>query len=147
MRAKIAAMTMDDYSEVIALWRTDEHMGRGKSDTHPAMTRFLARNPGMSFVARDRGKVVGAVLCGHDGRRGCIYHMYVAQEYRRHGIGRELVQHCLAALRREKILRCNLHVLTANEAGRRFWESLGWYWPADWGVMHREDCKAPRREG
>lgn len=74
MSIVIREMTIQDYDEVLALWRTSEGVGLSDADSDEGVARFLDRNPGLSFVARDGEHLVGAVLCGHDGRRGYIHH-------------------------------------------------------------------------
>jgi len=99
-------------------WRT--------ADARPAVERYLARNPGLSFVARCGAQLVGCVLCGHDGRRGYLQHLAVDATYRRSGIGRQLVQHCLAKLQQLGIEKVHLDVLVDNKAAQQFWQHLGW---------------------
>lgn len=79
----IRAMTIEDYEGVKALWLTIKGFAiRSIDDSREGVTRFLDRNPGTSVVAVEDGRIVGAILCGHDGRRGCLYHVCVAKEYR-----------------------------------------------------------------
>ena len=59
-------------------------------DSKDDIARFLERNPGLSFVARDNGQLVGVVLCSHDGRRGYIDQLAVRKSHRRQGIGKGL---------------------------------------------------------
>jgi len=123
----IVEMSIADYDEVYALWEDTEGVGLSSADTLEAIARYLARNPGMSFVARDAlGAVVGAVLCGHDGRRGFLHHLAVKPDCRRQGAGRALVERCMAALTAAGIEKCHLFVYKANESGRAFWEKIGW---------------------
>ncbi len=131
MRARLNRMTIRDYDEVIELWQTAEGVRLGEDDTRPRIAGYLRRNPGMSFVARDGRKLVGAILCGHDGRRGYLHHLAVSPSHRRCGIGRALVQRCLAALRAAGLRRCRAVVLTGNRRGRAFWRALGWTAPRD----------------
>jgi ribosomal protein S18 acetylase RimI-like enzyme len=126
MRCKIKAMTLADYEDVLRLWQSSEGVGLSESDSRAAIANFLKRNRGMSFVARDGKEVVGAVLCGHDGRRGCLYHLAVAPSHRRIGLGSTLVARCEAELRRCGILKCNVFVYHQNAAGARFWLMKGW---------------------
>ncbi len=120
-------MEMGDLAEVIQFWRGMEGIGLSESDSYSALSSYLRRNPGLSWVVRNReGEVVGAVLCGHDGRRGTIHHLAVSPEYRRQGIGRGLVERCLASLRELKILKCNLFLFTHNPEGEAFWKQVGW---------------------
>lgn len=117
-------MTPDDLPEVIELWTVTEGVGLNESDSVPALTVFLARNPGLSRVAREENKIVAAVLCGHDGRRGFLYHLAVAAEYRGQGLGTALVEQCLAALAELGIQKCNALVYNHNVQGQRFWRRL-----------------------
>jgi ribosomal protein S18 acetylase RimI-like enzyme len=137
MRVRIDPMVSEDYDEVLSLWKATEGIELTESDSRQGVDTFLKRNPGMSFVARDGVRLVGAILCGHDGRRGYLNHLAVENTRRRQGIGKDLVKHCVSALKRQGIIGCNLFILDANTAGRRFWESQGWTSPEDWGVMNR----------
>src|SRR5271154_5438166 len=92
----ITVMQPDDYDEVIALWQRCEGVGLTPSDSREAVHSFLVRNPALSLVARHAGQIVGAVLCGHDGRRGYIYHLAVSPEHRQQGIGKAIVNECLS---------------------------------------------------
>lgn len=124
---QIVEMTMADYDEVYTLWEATEGVGLSSADSREAIARYLARNPGMSFVARDaQGSLVGAVLCGHDGRRGFLHHLAVKPGCRRQGLGRALAERCLVALTGEGIDKCHLFVFKENQNGRAFWEKLGW---------------------
>ena len=124
----IRAFAPDDVLAVRALWAKCEGLGDGPGDTPDALTRFLARNPGLSQVAESEGAIVGAVLCGHDGRRGLIYRLAVGPAHRRQGIARALVSQCVSGLAGEGIERAMLFVLKDNAEARGFWESVGGKW-------------------
>jgi putative acetyltransferase len=126
MRCVIKPMTVADYDEALCLWQNAEGVGLSASDTQPAIASYLKRNRGMSFVARDGKRLVGAVLCGHDGRRGCLYHLAVASSHRRKGIGGKLVARSIAELKRCGILKCNIFFYAHNTTGERFWRTRGW---------------------
>ena len=134
---QLREMTLADYGEVLALWRGTEGIGLSASDERAAVGAYLARNPGMSFVALAGGRIVGAVLAGHDGRRGCLHHLAVLPSWRHRGIGRALVEASLDRLAAAGMLKCNLFLFDANEAGRAFWEKVGWSARADLVVMQR----------
>lgn len=69
---------------------------------------------------------MGAILSGHDGRRGYIYHTVVLPEYRRQGIATNLVDMAVKALQEEGITRVCLNVMETNEQGKKFWIDRGW---------------------
>ena len=105
----IRPMTADDYDEVADLWRNTEGIGLDEHvDAREGIAGYLARHPGLSFVARQEGRIVGAVLCGHDGRRGYLHHLAVAAAWRRKGIGRALVEACLTGLGSVGIPKCKI---------------------------------------
>ncbi len=133
----IQPMCVADLTAVLALWRGTEGLGLGASDEPEALGRFLERNPGLSLVARAGDALVGAVLTGHDGRRGYLHHLAVADAYRRAGTGRALVERACAQLARLGLEKCHVFVYPDNEAGRRFWTSLGYRARADLTIMSR----------
>jgi ribosomal protein S18 acetylase RimI-like enzyme len=120
-------MCTSDYEEVAALWESSPGVGIYPGDDRETIARFLDRNPGLSFVGRDDTELVGAVLCSHDGRRGYITHLAVDAAFRRHGIGRALVERCLDALRREGIAKAHLFVFRTNREAQAFWRRVGWH--------------------
>ncbi len=124
-----------DYDEVMALWCNTEGLTLREADSREAITRYLARNPGLSFVARDEGRLVGAVLTGTDGRRGYLQHLAVATSHRRRGVGRALAERAVEALRALGIAKCHLMVREENAEARAFWERLGWKARADVTLM------------
>ena len=135
-------MTADDYDKVHSLWGSIHGFGiRSIDDSREGVIRFLERNPGISVVAviRDgneyRGenefrdgneRIIGSILCGHDGRTGSFYHVCVEEKYRRRGIGKDMVVFCMNALMKEKINTISLIAFNSNEAGNGFWNGIGW---------------------
>ena len=110
-----------------ALWKKIKGFGiRSIDDSREGVERFLKRNPTTSVVAVEDGKVVGSILCGHDGRRGCLYHVCVDEAYRRHGIGKDMVVYAMKALQDEKINKVSLIAFTQNDIGNAFWNTIGW---------------------
>lgn len=123
----IRVMTMDDYDAVYALWTKIHGFGlRSIDDSREGIERFLKRNPTTSVVAVKDDKIVGCILCGHDGRRGCFYHVCVDEAYRRHGIGKRMVVAAMEALKKEKINKVCLIAFTQNDIGNAFWNTIGW---------------------
>ena len=124
----IRKMTIDDYDGLYALWMTIKGFGiRSIDDSYIGVERFLKRNPDTSVVAvAEDGAIVGGILCGHDGRRGCLYHVCVDPEYRKQGIGTAMVVFAMNALKEEKISKVSLIAFTQNDIGNAFWRKIGW---------------------
>jgi ribosomal protein S18 acetylase RimI-like enzyme len=117
---------MEDYDGAIALWNCIEGVEICEGDSREEVAEYLKRNPGLSRVAEANGKVVGVAMCGHDGRRGWIYHLAVASEYRGQKLGRRLLDDCLDGLRKVGLKRAIILVAGDNPAGREFWLRNGW---------------------
>lgn len=123
----IRTMTMEDYEGVYALWTKIRGFGlRSVDDSREGIERFLRRNPTTSVVAVEDRKVVGSILCGHDGRRGCLYHVCVDEGYRRRGIGKAMVVKAMEELEKEEINKVCLIAFTRNDIGNAFWNTIGW---------------------
>ena len=144
---KIQSMSIGDYSEVLRLWQHAEGVGLNESDTRPAIHAYLKRNPSMSFVVRCGNEIVGAVLCGHDGRRGYLHHLAVAKPHRKNGLGKKLVKACLAKLKKLRIQKCNIFLYADNEAGGEFWKHNGWLKRCDLLVMQKDILPTTNKRG
>lgn len=124
-------MSIADYDAAITLWTNADGVRLRDADSRDGIAKYLARNPGLSFIAESAGNIIGTIMAGHDGKRGYIQHLAVAAGHRRLGIGSTLVKLCLDALKQEGILKSHLMVLVENEAAQGFWSSLGWELRAD----------------
>lgn len=119
-------MTPDDYPAMIDLMRRTPGVSVRDADTPEGLARFLERNPGLSFVAEQDGRLVGCLMGGHDGRRGHLHHLAVNAGCRRRGVASALVERCLAALERQGIHKTHIDVYRDNAVGNGFWERAGW---------------------
>ena len=126
MSLEIREFTPADYEAALALWKRCEGIGLSDADSPCAIKKLLARNPGMSFVAVLDGELIGTSLCGHDGRRGFLYHVAVDPKHRGKGFGKQLAQTSLKALEAEGIQKCHIMVFHNNESGKEFWKNTGW---------------------
>jgi N-acetylglutamate synthase len=117
---------IDDYDAAIELWQRVEGLEIAEGDDREGVAQFLARNPGLSRVATDKSVIVGVALCGHDGRRGHIYHLAVDPAYQRRGLGKRLLNECLADLRRTGVQRVIIMVADSNRSGWEFWKRHGY---------------------
>jgi len=137
MKIDIRPMGPCDLAAVLDLWRTTDGVGLNEGDDPAGLAAYLDRNPGLSLIAQDGGKIVGAVLCGHDGRRGFLYHLAVVPACRRRGLATSLVERCLAGLESAGIPKCNILLYVDNESGERFWRRGGWSARFDLKLMQR----------
>jgi ribosomal protein S18 acetylase RimI-like enzyme len=133
----IRVMEPNDYQLVHALWDSCEGIGLSEADSESRIRHFLAHNPGLSHVACEGNRIVGAVLCGEDGRRGYLHHLAVHPTCRRGGIGGILVRHCLDALAQRNIQKCHLFIFRENHEGMEFWENEGWSQRDDLHIMSK----------
>ena len=123
----VRQMKIEDYDQVYALWTKIRGFGiRSVDDSKEGVARFLRRNPDTSVVAVEEDQIVGAILCGHDGRRGCLYHVCVDPDWRMRGIGKAMVVYAMEALKKEEINKVSLIAFTQNDIGNAFWKEIGW---------------------
>ncbi len=124
---EVRELTIEDYEAVVSLWRSCEGIGlHSDVDSKQWVAMYLQRNPGLSFVAVERGRIIGAVLCGHDGKRGYINHLAVAKDFHGRGIGTVLEKRVINKLRSIGIRRCNGFVFRDNRPAIEFYEKSGW---------------------
>ena len=127
MSINIRVMAPEDYDKVYQLWLSITGFGiRSVDDSREGVARFLKRNPTTSVVAEQNGRIVGSIMCGHDGRTGCFYHVCVARDYRKHGVGYRMVRFAVRALIEEGVSKVTLIAFKENQVGYVFWKSLGW---------------------
>lgn len=123
----IRTMTIKDYEGVKKLWMSIKGFAiRSVDDSYEGVELFLKRNPTTSVAAEVNGQIVGAILCGHDGRRGCLYHVCVHKDFRMQGIGKAMVVRAMEALKEERINKVSLIAFTSNDIGNAFWKQIGW---------------------
>lgn len=123
---KIIEFTMDFYNQAYKLWQSDPNIGLSSADEEPAVRTFLQQNPGTNFLAQTGQNIVGTLMCGNDGRRGYLYHLYVHPEHRKQGIGQALIDKALLGLKKLGIQKCHLFIFQDNWKGIEFWQSREW---------------------
>lgn len=124
---QIRQMEISDYDKVCELWHSIKGFAmRSIDDSYDGIDRFIKRNPGLSTVAMEDDMLVGAILCGHDGRRATLYHVCVREGYRKRGIGKAMVVRCMEQLEKEGINKVALIAFTTNDVGNAFWKEIGW---------------------
>ena len=140
---EIRAFESSDIPDALALWRAADGVVLRDADEAAPLGQYLERHAASSFVAVSESRVIGAVLCGHDGRRGYVYHLAVERAHRGRGIGRALATRALDALREDGIDKCHLMVVTENAAARAFWTALGWQLRSDVVLMSYTPADSP----
>lgn len=127
MKIAVREMTLDDYEQMYDLWtRIKGFHIREIEDSKEGIARFLKKNPNNSVVAELDGKIVGTILCGHDGRRGSFYHVCVDPLLQKHGIAGQMVEFALASLKRDEITNVCLIAFKVNDIGNHYWKKMGW---------------------
>src|SRR2546427_6800413 len=128
MSGKIIAreFSIDDYDAALRIWERVKGIEIAEGDDRESVAQFLGRNPGLSRVAADGSALIAVALCGHDGRRGHVYHLAVDPAYQRRGLGQRLLDECLDGLRRAGVQRAIILVANDNQRGAQFWKRCGW---------------------
>ena len=126
MTVGIAQLLMSHHAELLLFWNAMEGICVSEADEIGPFSRYLKRNPRTNFVAVADEGIVGSILASHDGRRGWIRHLAVAQAYRSVGLGTKLTEQALQALHREGIDKSYLFLVPDNKVGETFWKRLGW---------------------
>lgn len=123
----IRKMKIEDYDAVFSLWKSIHGFClRSIDDSREGVARFIERNPDTSMVAEAGGEIIGSILCGHDGRRGCFYHVCVREDMRKKGIGKMMATECMRCLQAAGINKVSLIAFKSNNVGNAFWKSVGW---------------------
>lgn len=122
----IRRMKIEDYPLVYGLWtRCTGFTMRDIDDSEDAIKTFLKRNPDTCFVAEDDGgRIIGAILAGHDGRRSRIYHGGRSRRAR-YGHWLAFGGPVVEALRAIGLPKVAVGVPADNDAGNDFWEHQG----------------------
>jgi ribosomal protein S18 acetylase RimI-like enzyme len=128
---QIKVLEVSDYTAATQLWQSGKGVVLRSGDSKEGFLRFLVRNPDLSLGAFIENELVGALMIGHDGRRGYLYHLAVTLRMRRSGIGRQLVETVQRNLRNRGIDRLHLFVDENNQEAKKFWAALGWYERSD----------------
>jgi ribosomal protein S18 acetylase RimI-like enzyme len=117
----------DDYKNVFALWQSaGDGIGLSPSDQPDEIEKKTQRDPDLFLVAEYAGCIVGTVIGGFDGRRGMIYHLAVAPEYRRQGLASRLMDEIESRLRQKGCRKAYLLVKKGNDVAKLLYEARGW---------------------
>lgn len=115
-----------DRTQVIALWRNVFGYETAHNEPNLAISKKIAAQDGLLFVAVDNNNIMGTIMAGYDGHRGWLYSVAVHPSKRLSGLGSMLVHHAEKALANLGCLKINLQLLATNEATAAFYKSLGY---------------------
>jgi ribosomal protein S18 acetylase RimI-like enzyme len=119
---KIRSATEGDEAGVIALWK---ECGLTVPYNDPAADfRFALGKSNSDVLVTD--DLSGSVMVGHDGHRGWLYHLAVAPQRQRQGLGRALVAAAEQWLAARSVPKVHLMVRETNEAVSAFYRRLGY---------------------
>ena len=125
MEYQITEMKLNKYSELMDFWKGCGGLFMSDDDTYENMDMFLKRNPELNYLVLHENRIIAAIKCSHDGRRGYIHHLAVKEEFRKQGIARKLINKCLNNLQSQGIQKIRVFVMDTNEDAIRFWKHAG----------------------
>lgn len=120
-------LTEDDYDRLYELWISQAMTKRAMNpvdDSRDGITRYIRRNSLTCFGAFEDEKMIGAILSGHDGRRGIIHHLCVQEDHKRQKIASTLVKMAEEGLKKEGIQKIFCIVFSNNDEANSFWEKM-----------------------
>ena len=123
---KIRTMVSSDYDEVYELWYSIKSVEIRQFDVYrDGIVKFFERNNTTCVVAVCDGKIIGSILCGHDGREACFYHVCVREDMRNHGVATHMVNYIIDKLNKLNINKIRLVAFKNNKLGNKFWKDIG----------------------
>ena len=125
MKYKIIEMKLNRFDELIKFWKSIEGLYISDDDNYENLKIYLKRNPKLNFIVLHENRIIAAIKCSHDGRRGYIHHLAVKKRFRGKGIAKELIDKCLNNLRDKSIKKIRIFVLDNNEEAITFWKHIG----------------------
>ncbi|HVE63308.1 MAG TPA: GNAT family acetyltransferase [Mycobacteriales bacterium] len=113
------------YAEAIRLWE-DAGLTRPWNDPKQDLQRAVAGPASTVLAAVADGALIGTAMVGHDGHRGWVYYVAVAQADRARGVGRALMGAAESWVVERGIPKLQLMVRADNEAALGFYARLGY---------------------
>ena len=115
-----------DRLQVVELWRNVFGYETAHNEPNLAISKKIAINDGLFFVAVENSAIVGTIMAGYDGHRGWLYSVAVDPAKRLSGLGSSLVIHAEKALADLGCMKINPQLLATNEATAAFYKSIGY---------------------
>lgn len=114
-----------DEAAVIELWHQCGLL-RPWNNPRKDIERKLKVNPELFLVGLIEDRVVATVMGGYEGRRGWVNYLAVAPEYRRRGLGLQIMAVVEEKLRGMGCPKINLQIRWDNQVAVDFYKKAGY---------------------
>ncbi|HEV7950936.1 MAG TPA: GNAT family acetyltransferase [Glaciihabitans sp.] len=122
---QIRDVTPAEILETTTLWQA-AGLTRPWNPPEEDFARALDGPTSTILGAFDANSLMGTVMVGHDGHRGWIYYLAVAETHRGSGLGRQLMAAAEHWLRTHRVVKVQLMVRSSNDAVLGFYDRLGY---------------------
>ena len=127
MAVRIAPLRIQEYEEVIELWRRAGLTNHVQlRDSPRAFARQLRLNKGLYLGAFDGKRLVGTVLGTHDTRKGWINRLAVDPAHQRRGVGTRLLRASEKALARKGMKVISAFITNGNDPSLNLFRRSGY---------------------
>ena len=143
---RIRPFRPEDEAGVVALWGAAKLLTNPLND--PARDIRFCRDSrhGEVLVGEDDGRVVAAVMVGHDGHRGWIWYLAVRPELQGSGLGRAMTKAAETWLAARGVPKVELLVRDSNTRVTGVYQRLGYVQEPRALLAKRLDGRTPRGE-
>lgn len=114
-----------DEDAVVDLWSAC-NLTRSWNNPRLDIERKLKDSPELFFVGLLDDRIVSSVMAGYDGHRGWVYYLAVDPEYRKQGLGRQIMAYAEEILLALGCPKIDLMVRKTNTEVIRFYEQIGY---------------------
>jgi len=118
-------LTSVDVEAAVSIWQ-EAGLTRPWNPPELDLRRALEGPTSTVLGGFDGERLVGTAMVGHDGHRGWVYYLTVAEDQRGSGLGRRLMLAAERWLRERGAVKVQLMVRSTNEAVLGFYEHLGY---------------------
>jgi N-acetylglutamate synthase len=116
----LRTIIIKDYEKLVPFWKKNYFVT--EMDSLERFKLFLKKNPGLSVLMEEDGKILGTALGSFDGRRGYLQKVVTDKDLRQKGIGKKLVEEVIKRLKSLGALYIPINV---EEYNVTFYEKCG----------------------